>query len=621
MGVFIWITCFVIGVALFISGIAFFWRKEKNKKNTIIASLIEFAACSVMLFPAVYVEIPESGFAVIESVFTSILITFTRYLGNGYDHIKCPDILSPFFFSVYSTVIVLINLLMLVFAVDFVLQLAKAPYQLIRLRLNCRKTLFIMSECNEKTIAIAKSIKCTEDFCVVFSVINDLKMSDYYNSVEEMGAIVIYRDLYTILHKVVSKANRIELFLFNEKEELNLQQLGELNVDELVDNEVKVFVEVNRTHWSLYDDYIIDKTSNHKKLTINLVRTEENFVYNELLAKSIFKNAYDNGSVKQINILIIGYNYRSLEFLKAVLHLGQMPGYELNITLIENGDHKRNIKHIMPAIAERGGGFGDSVYTFKHLTGIGYDSSDFDILIKSLVKEVTYAFVNAGDDLLNSEIAMGLNIEKYRDAISRDIDILVNVSANSACYKGKWNEKLTNGVDFVGEISQVYNYSFITMSKLEIASESFHNHRQKVKQQEAERKNKNHEIESWEKYCNDEYNRHSVYARTLSLVYKVDILKKNNMDYSTLDTDNEWIVYEHMRWNIYMRTLGYIKAPEVMLGENKKVLRDIRNAAKVHHCLVPFDKLINNDPEKDKLALTPDIINDFENALSEQPAY
>ena len=386
--------------------------------------------------------------------------------------------------------------------------------------------------------------------------------------------------------------------------------MGRICSSDNIPSIVRVYVETNRTHWSLYDDYIKTVTAEKENLTINLVRTEENFIYNLLLKYSIFENAQPKNSSKLIKVVIVGYNYRNVEFLKAVLHLSQMPGYELKVALIDDGDHRNELKHIMPEISERGGGYGDSIYEFRCFTNIDYMSSDFDDLIRNELKDFTYAFINAGDDLLNSDIAISLNLLCIREGNKKPGSILVNVTDKNVCCEDKWNSGLINGISFVGDISEVYAYDFITMSLIEEATKKIHY----VRQEENAAKDSGYKIKTWKEYCNNEYNRHSVYARTLSFAFKVKIigesLKDNDDDsiYAVTNSSREWKVYEHMRWNVYTRTLGFVKAPDYLLNEKKEVGRDIRNSAKVHHCLVPFDELPAKEQEKDSLTLTPEIV-------------
>ena len=121
-------------------------------------------------------------------------------------------------------------------------------------------------------------------------------------------------------------------------------------------------------------------------------------------------------------------------------------------------------------------------------------------------------------------------------------------------------------------------------------------------------------VKPWYVYCNDEYNRHSVYARTLSFKHKVRIIDEYyNSDYSVTRKDDEWKIYEHMRWNMYTRTMGYVLADEALLDEDGKLDKDLRLRAKVHSDLIPFEELSEENKMKDSLILTPEIVEILKN--------
>ena len=495
---------------------------------------------------------------------------------------------------------------MLFFAAGILLSLLKEPYQQLRLRYYSRRTIYLFSECNRKTIAIARSITCSDKYKVVFASFGR-QNECYINDIETLGAIIINEQVEVVLRRIKKKSKHVEVFLFSYDEELNLHQLGQLPLADDAKALVRVYVEVHKTPWSLYDGFINELTSCNEKLTINLVRTEENFIYNELINNSIFENALSCHNIKVINILIVGYNYRNIELLKAVLHLGQMPGYELNVTLIESEDHKSELGHLLPEIKECGEGFGDSVYSFKYLTRVMFNTVEFDNCIRSECSDFTYAFVNAGDDLFNMDIALQMYTSIYRCGNYYNRKILVNRLDKTICNKDMWNSDHFKNVSFVGSISEVYDYSFITMSTIELASRAIHD----IRQREKAIHDKSYIIQSWPNYCNNEYNRHSVYARTLSCIFKVKLINEDDDSAicDVINTNDEWRIYEHMRWNVYTRTLGYVRAPEVLLDSKREVKKDIRTVAKVHHCLVSFDELSPEEKRKDSLTLTPEIVS------------
>jgi len=612
-----WIVSLLLGTLLFVLGVVLFFIKKKNKTNTLFSLLFEFAAYCILLYPTIFQAVPQSRTKGIESFFLSLLNTITQYMGNGYNRFENAEQLSPEFYSVYCILMVIVNILMLAFAADFILHLIDGPYQLLRVKMHAKKPIYLFSECNNKTLALAKSIYNSDydvakiNRClIVFLFYDKQDILPYTNELDSIEAVTINISIESLFKSLNGKSEKIEIYLFNNSEILNLKQMGDVCGIGDICSDTSVFVEVNRTHWSLYDDYIKSVTASEKRLTVNLVRTEENFVYNLLLEKSIFDNTLSYDGAHLINILIVGYNDRCIEFLKAVLHLGQMPGYELCVTLVEQEDHKNIIRHLFPELKERGDGYGDSIYSFNHVTKLEYNSSDFDDFINTVHREYTYIFVNTEDDLANIDIGVNINRLCLRAGRTHTRYVLVNLSDKNLLCDSKLNIDLTRDIDFVGDIESVYDYQFIKMSNIEKATQKIHD----IRQTEKALINKEHIRQPWKDYCNNEYNRHSVYARTLSFAYKVKIIGENSSGsesgdiYSVTSTSNEWKVYEHMRWNMYMRTLGYVKAPEVLLNEDRTVDRGVRKVAHIHPCLVPYDNLSSEEQEKDSLKLTPEVV-------------
>ena len=183
----------------------------------------------------------------------------------------------------------------------------------------------------------------------------------------------------------------------------------------------------------------------------------------------------------------------------------------------------------------------------------------------------------------------------------------------------------------------VYSHDFITMSDIDSLSREIHEVRQEDNLRKAEAKAKEkgepctYTKTPWEKYCNNEYDRHSVFARTLSFRYKVRYLVETGKDLSETKKTEPWLIYEHMRWDMYTRTLGYTCAKgelkEKLDELNRKIAkehdpkvkdglkeqrRQLRVSAMVHEDLVVYDDLTDGIKSYDGLTLTEGIRDAFE---------
>ena len=605
-----WYAAFIIGIGFFLAGIIYLLgKKEIREEHFAKAALFEFLAGFAMYIPQeLFNDIPPSlpTLRVVESVLTALLRTFSIYMGNGYERIAYAN--HPVFSGFYATVLAVSHLLLLLFIAGFIVRFFEGPFQQIVLSFRKRRYSYVFYGCNEKSMTIAESLQKSDAYgeksSIVFAVADTEFGDDKKQRIREMKGVFTTASMGNLIKRLSGKTKGIEIFLFGDSEENNLVELEQIcsSLEEKTDSEIRIFVELSETPWSLYDDFLKEMDSKFgEKLIINFVRTEENFVFNDLLNHSVFENAVPvkefpaGNAFREIRILLVGMNERNIEMFRAVLHLGQMPGYRLNVMVIEDGANRNILRERFPEIKEECNVFGDAFYRISYRENVDYRAEIFDEIIKTEYPEFTFAFVNAGNDILNANIAMRLNALCYRMNRKSDYVIQANIKNRDICKR--WNKNLTGNIDFVGSIEDTYDYGFITMSGIEKATVAIHN----VRYPDGSR--------PWYVYCNNEYNRHSVYARTLSFKHKVRIIDEfYQSDYSITSNDEEWKIYEHMRWNMYTRAMGYMLADPALLDENGKLEKGLRTMAKVHNCLVPYDELSDEEKRKDSLVLTPEIV-------------
>ncbi|MCR5204132.1 MAG: hypothetical protein K6E47_03685 [Lachnospiraceae bacterium] len=662
------VIAFVIGVLLFIGGVIYLIAKKGLKEEHFaVAAAFEFFSSWIMYIPQeLYNDIPDSipGLKVLEGVFTALLRTFNIYLGNGYERMAFKGY--PVFSSIYDIVMVLANIALLLFVVGFIAKFLNGPFQRVKLSLRKRRYTYVFSVTNEKSLSIAESIAKIRDtekrkLNIVFSNSNKDLKEDQKKEIDSFGGIYVDLSILDIFKKFKSKTKGIEVFLFGNEEQDNLSELEKIieKVDVFRRENIRVYIELSETPWSLYDGFL-KKTSEEQKnetgtddgIIFNFVRSEENFAYNNLLKNSIFENAINTGEFKQIKILLVGMNERNLEMLKAILFLGQMPGYRLNVMIIDEGCNKKMLEQKIPEIMidEEYNRDGNAIYSIKYYENVNSSSAQFEDIIKNQYRDFTFAFINIGDDLQNVNIGMRARSVCYRE--NRKDGYIIQINIKNENIIKEWNKDLLDNLAFVGSLKTTYNYKYITMSDIEKGTVEIH----KVRYPKG--------IPTWISYCNNEYNRHSVYARTLSFKYKVAIINKlyddkkskdiiSKVNYS-IDFDNTnttrvkrifakyneknidfkrpdstrlaynrynilniviksdfWRKYEHMRWNTYTRTMGYVLAQDSVLNDGK-LDKKIRAIAKVHNDLVDFDRLPEAEKKKDALELTPEIVRILE---------
>ena len=607
-----WYVSYALGMILFLGGIFYLLRKKHPREEDFIkATLFEFCAAWILYLPEeIFNDVPESlpSLKMAESIFTAFLRTFNIYLGNDYSRIEFAG--HPVFSSLYATLITIVNIVMLFFVAGLIVKFLEGPVQLMRMSLSKRRPAYVFPVCNSKTLAIAESIKDPRTN-IIFAYGDREPGQTEKQRINDIGGVYVSGSVAGILDRIGRRSKGIEIFLFGDSEVSNLSELEKIcdKVGAGVKAPVRIFVELSDTPWDLYDSFL-DKhnTPAGEKLIINFVRTEESFAYNDLLKYSIFENAIQTDeNRKDIKVLIVGMNERNLEMLKAVLHLGQMPGYRLTVMVLDESDGRKRLMAKLPEVYDECKTEGDAIYRLIYKENV-----DMEVLeaVGNEYPDFTFAFVNAGNDLKNTGIAVRLNEMCLRKGRKAGYRIQVNIEDQKICRS--WDSDITERMDFVGDIKTIYAHDFITMSDIEKGAIAIH----EVRYPEGTDR-----YRSWVSYCNNEYNRHSVYARTLSFKHKVKIIhdmydpgdelkgtEKEFDVYRVTKTNRIWKIYEHMRWNMYTRTRGFVLADKALLDEDGRVDKKTRSAARVHHDLIHYSKLPKEDQDKDALELTPEIV-------------
>lgn len=610
----LWYVCLIIGIVFFVAGLFSFFINRKNKEKAFAKmSILELIAAMVLIFPDVYLNEGNINILVLIKCF---LFTFLDVLkifsGNGYEELVIDGY--PVLNTVYVIVLSLVNLSIMTAVIGFILQFLGDFIENTLFYSRKFNTVFIFSEMNEKTLSIAKSIKLEEKKGISKNpiiFIDESSSESNRNKAKEIDAHYTNTPFAKEISKIIKRAARLEVFIFDESEEDNLANLNEFS--ELRFNGeipyIRVYAELVNTPWDIYGNFVEHNGLPKDKVIVNLVSTNENFILNDLYENSVFDNARQMEENRIVDVLIVGINSKSIELIKALLPLCQMPGFELRIKVFDDKERGNLIKRIIPELKPVSDEIGDSVYSYDCFDNLNFENDQIESMVEKECPRFTFAFVSTDDNVKNINIGLRLNTLRYR--LNTGSDYKIQVCVDKMNLIKNWSDELSKNIALVGGTEKLYNYEFITMSKIEKATKAIHDIRQQDKKKQAEANGKDYSAVSWEEYANDEFRRHSVYARTLSLKYKVDIVKSQGQGIDVFKKDDIWKKYEHMRWNMYTRAIGYISAKNTSINYDE-LNKSTRLVAKVHNCLVPFEELPQEEKEKDSINLTEDIAKVFE---------
>lgn len=542
----------------------------------------------------------------------------------------------------------------------------------LRLRFCRRKSLYIMSELNARSVAMAESIVARpEKALVVFTdVFAQNEESDYelLMRAQDMNAICLKKDVANL--PLQKKNQPIEIFLIGENESENVEQAIKLT-QTYKDSNQKMSIYVFAT--SSNADYIIDSMDKGSRVlnadfekairlsadavishdlsdeqAIDGVFSIRRINHIELLVMNVLKDEKTYNAIfeaaketKTLSITILGMGSYGTQFLKAAVWFYQRYGYRLEFNIFdlaqENGDIQKRLTQECPELIRKKPPFaeGDAWHDIQFFTGIDCFCSDFDDLVlktqKQRLEKTQLVFIALGDD--DRDIDAAVMIRKLFTQLNpsrTDAPMIYSVvyddrkAANLNA--GKDRQGLRNyrntpyDIRFIGALSSQYNYSIIEDNR-KTEKEAFRYHVAWIKQAERLRsyykaiapfrqrvdgkcaklkwgdehlfpkKNGSTDysspidaeqiIEMAKGYVNYSYYRHSSKAKAAH---------KNMIRRFTPNTDNHSNICEcrlcqprriteHMRWNAYMRSLGY--------QHNK----DRNEFAKFHPDLLPWSEL------------------------------
>ena len=601
-------------------------KKEDARRMSIlpfhIFLIIFYIAAVIVFFPIYYFDYRSAGEAPLQFI-NSVLLAAQNVLRlitlNGeFDNIKTflfgsNTIVYPLAqcYSVYTAIICIAAPLL---TASFIISFFHNTLSMIRYTFKPCKKLYVMSELNEKSLALAKSIledstiiSKKEKRVVFTNVFEKESNGDLIFEANKLGALCIKKEVTSLNLKFKRKCER-KVYLISENEDKNVEQALELinlnrikceDKKDIMDN-LQLYVFATSAESGILLDRIdkgnIKVRRFDKNFNLAIYEMKKHDIFNEL----VLQQDKDDAANKLICIALIGLGGYGLEFLKMICCLGQMPGYSVEVHVFDKAE---NLEDRVKAVAPEFILYNDndipteSKYKIVFHNLVDVKSSKF---IEEFLKIQNYTgvYVLLGDDETNIDTAMRISIELKRHT-SKIIpiyslvydniksDILKTVEIN----RGSLNKDMQPyDITFIGGIQEIYSLDNIEQNEVEELAKKVHTRWIKLAKNytEAEKpqmiENANIQFNQFEYYRKSSTVR-SVY---LNLRNKLKIKKRENEESQEDALYNDKLrEYEHRRWNVFMRGEGWIY--------NKKR----KNLTKMHNLLLPFNQLPSEEKEKD----------------------
>jgi hypothetical protein len=606
-----------------------------SQKNALAVSIVAFAISAfIYLLPVIWTtpELPDGCeeitrlFAVPHNVLKLFVVDsdFSLVLGA----LSTQDF-NPWFSGIYSLLGLVIYIAAPVFTAVSLISFVKDFRVMRKIRRHRPTNAYIFSELNFMSLSVVKSIvkKYIEHGekkpLIIFANVYKSESEEIRELVvkaEELGARCVSKDLVEIKLNWFKKHNEVKLYCLGINQDENMNQALKL-----IDRYHDLFTKSKKRGYAKNPEiYVYTSTPESEALLdkidkeylhVRRINENRNLVFATLKEHSVFDDVDKENEGKEIkgdkqmNVAIIGLGGYGMELLKTLSWLGQAKGYYLNAFVFDGEDGREKLRAVAPdmlkynylglldkdedacakgrkleQITER-----DASYSIHFYNKIDVKTASFLDKIEEINKKVglTSIYVTLGDDSLNVQTAMNIRRKLARESGSIDDPKLYAVvfdttktellqKADMKDAKGKIDFKIT----YIGNLEQAFSQATVEQKEVEREGLEFHkcwadiNDPSSIEQSVGE-------------YESAEYFRRSSMAQALFYELTYDKIVYENVD--------ELAMYEHNRWNAFMRADGFVSCKTK--AEKDNFVR------KTHHNLVEFHELTSYDQSKDFLFL------------------
>lgn len=585
-----WYVCFFVSAAIIAVTIPSFVysRVIKKAKSTSVIRIIFigfFFALLSMLLPIQCDKCGEGFLETLKGILMSINRTMRSFALTDIDFLSQKNTVPSELYRAYSVLLMALCFICPFLSLSYILSLFSKVRASVKFALHYRKDLFVFSQLNEESIALAEDImKNRPKAGIVFCEVNDSvrdKSIAYVERASMLNANCVNRDILSVNFNAHSKKSRIYFFTIKENEQTNTNEALEL---------IGKYKNRRGTRLYLFSTLIESRLvlANFDNGFVRVRRIDKaqtfinRFLYDE--GQILFEHALPpkaGESEKEINVLILGLGKCGNEMLRALSWYCQMEGYRLRIDAVDIGSsaEDRLRAECSELLDEHHNGVrveGESYYDIRFHSGMDFRSVAFSELMKKL-DDITFAFVALGRDNDNVEACVTLRKMFERTKTFADIYAVLRSNDKKQAVSGirnfKGQEYLINSI---GDIRSVFTEKEIMHSEIEEEALRLHM-----------------EWGEEEDFWRFEYNHRSSIARAIHRNARKSCDLFNHPDEKRSPEELKVLsTLEHKRWNAFMRSEGYIYSGSLDPSSRNDL-------GKLHNDLVSYNLLAEDVKKKD----------------------
>lgn len=590
----IWTICLVASILVLAATASGGYVMQKKSDSSGWISTFQavlagiFLAVWIAVVPVLVTMFQDTSVWQLYALFLSIIQTLQIFTINvGADFIldtigQAPEAVS----TIYSCYMTLLFVSAPVLTVSSVALMFSNVATRLKYLLQYRRDVFVFSALNEKSLLLAQSIRQNhKDALILFTGIHkdeEASADEMHKACQGISALLFEQEITAVNYSRHSGKARLTFLVLGENENENVLTALKLVQQFQNRSQTDLFVLSSGVEGELLLSH-----AGNERMRVRRINEVRSLVYRFLYDEGVrlFEQAVPGqDGTKKITAAIVGLGPYGTEMLKALTWFCQMTGYSVELHAFDQDPAAEDkfaalCPELMSTMLNGVHIPGEGEYTIQIHAGMEVSTRSFAEAYMA-IPAVSFVFVALGDDKENIVQAANIRMLSERSGSKPIIKTIL--------HNAEEREALSSVTNYRGQpyaIESINGFAAANFEELMLGSDL-----EKIALERHLKWGK--EDEFW----NYEYNYRSSMASAIHS--KVRILcgvpgADKPEDQRTIAERDGIEVLEHRRWNTYMRSEGYVYS-----GSPDRASRN--DLGKMHHDLIPFELLSEEDKRKDK---------------------